>query len=143
MGEVTRPIISIALVLCAVFIPVAFVSGLTGEFYRQFGVTIAASTLYFDLQFADACRRPCGAAAEAEGRAARTGFSAASIASLGGFLRLQSRFEALSDALRSRRATSDGSPPGRAGGFVGLLVGTWGIFQVVPGASFPRRTSSI
>src|ERR1700676_2921137 len=45
MGEVTRPIISIALVLCAVFIPVAFVSGLTGQFYRQFGITIAASTL--------------------------------------------------------------------------------------------------
>src|SRR6201999_1855356 len=45
MGEVTRPIISIALVLCAVFVPVAFVSGLTGQFYRQFGITIAASTL--------------------------------------------------------------------------------------------------
>src|SRR5258707_15264694 len=45
MGEVTRPIISIALVLCAVFIPVAFVSGITGQFYRQFGITIAASTL--------------------------------------------------------------------------------------------------
>src|SRR6202167_1411975 len=45
MAEVTRPIISIMLVLCAVFIPVAFVSGLTGQFYRQFGVTIAASTL--------------------------------------------------------------------------------------------------
>ena len=45
MAEVTRPIISIALVLCAVFIPVAFVSGLTGQFYRQFGITIAASTI--------------------------------------------------------------------------------------------------
>src|ERR1700761_2915652 len=45
MKEVTRPIISIMLVLCAVFVPVAFVSGLTGQFYRQFGVTIAASTV--------------------------------------------------------------------------------------------------
>src|SRR6202522_1857425 len=45
MGEVTRPIISIMLVLCAVFIPVAFVNGLTGQFYRQFGITIAASTI--------------------------------------------------------------------------------------------------
>src|SRR5450432_1714061 len=45
MGEVTRPIISIMLVLCAVFVPVAFVSGLTGQFYRQFGITIAASTI--------------------------------------------------------------------------------------------------
>ena len=45
MGEVTRPIISIMLVLCSVFVPVAFVSGLTGQFYRQFGITIAASTI--------------------------------------------------------------------------------------------------
>jgi multidrug efflux pump len=45
MGEVTRPIISIMLVLCSVFIPVAFLSGLTGQFYRQFAITIAASTL--------------------------------------------------------------------------------------------------
>jgi multidrug efflux pump len=35
MNEVSRPIIAITLVLCAVFVPVAFVSGLTGEFYRQ------------------------------------------------------------------------------------------------------------
>src|ERR1700748_1449405 len=45
MKEVTRPIISLMLVLCAVFVPVAFVSGLTGQFSRQFGITIAASTL--------------------------------------------------------------------------------------------------
>jgi multidrug efflux pump subunit AcrB len=36
MAEVSRPIVAIALVLCAVFVPVAFVSGLTGQFYRQF-----------------------------------------------------------------------------------------------------------
>ena len=45
MAEVTRPIISIMLVLCAVFVPVAFLSGITGQFYRQFAVTIAASTV--------------------------------------------------------------------------------------------------
>ena len=45
MEEVSGPIIAIALVLCAVFIPVAFVSGLTGQFYRQFALTIAFSTL--------------------------------------------------------------------------------------------------
>jgi hydrophobe/amphiphile efflux-1 (HAE1) family protein len=45
MAEVSRPIIAITLVLCAVFIPVAFVSGLTGEFYRQFALTIAISTV--------------------------------------------------------------------------------------------------
>ncbi len=45
MEEVTGPIVAIALVLCAVFVPVAFVSGLTGQFYRQFALTIAFSTV--------------------------------------------------------------------------------------------------
>ena len=45
MTEVTGPIIAIALVLCAVFIPTAFISGLTGQFYKQFAITIAISTV--------------------------------------------------------------------------------------------------
>jgi multidrug efflux pump len=45
MREVTGPIIAIALTLCAVFVPIAFISGLTGEFYRQFALTIAFSTV--------------------------------------------------------------------------------------------------
>ncbi|MDQ3272468.1 MAG: efflux RND transporter permease subunit, partial [Pseudomonadota bacterium] len=43
--EVSGPIIAIALVLVAVFVPLAFISGLTGQFYRQFAVTIAISTV--------------------------------------------------------------------------------------------------
>ena len=45
MKEVTGPIIATALVLCAVFIPTAFISGLTGQFYQQFALTIAISTV--------------------------------------------------------------------------------------------------
>jgi hydrophobe/amphiphile efflux-1 (HAE1) family protein len=45
MQEVSGPIIAIALVLCAVFVPLSFVSGLSGQFYRQFAVTIAISTV--------------------------------------------------------------------------------------------------
>ena len=45
MSEVTSPIIATALVLCAVFVPTGFISGLTGQFYRQFAITIAISTL--------------------------------------------------------------------------------------------------
>lgn len=45
MDEVTGPVIAIALVLTAVFIPCAFISGITGQFFRQFAVTIAVSTL--------------------------------------------------------------------------------------------------
>src|SRR5205807_2188617 len=45
MDEVTGPIIAVALVLCAVFVPCAFISGITGQFFRQFAVTIAVSTV--------------------------------------------------------------------------------------------------
>ena len=45
MDEVGGALIAIALVLCAVFIPTAFISGLQGTFYKQFAITIAASTL--------------------------------------------------------------------------------------------------
>ncbi|MBH3468094.1 efflux RND transporter permease subunit [Pseudomonas carnis] len=45
MSEVTGPIIAITSVLAAVFIPTAFLSGLQGEFYRQFALTIAISTI--------------------------------------------------------------------------------------------------
>ncbi|MDE3735342.1 MULTISPECIES: efflux RND transporter permease subunit [Pseudomonas] len=45
MKEVTGPIIATALVLCAVFVPTAFISGLTGQFYQQFALTIAISTV--------------------------------------------------------------------------------------------------
>ncbi|MGH8515846.1 MAG: efflux RND transporter permease subunit, partial [Panacagrimonas sp.] len=45
MREVTGPIVATALVLSAVFIPTAFISGLTGQFYKQFALTIAISTV--------------------------------------------------------------------------------------------------
>ncbi len=45
MEEITGPVIAITLVLSAVFIPTAFVAGISGQFYRQFALTIAASTL--------------------------------------------------------------------------------------------------
>src|SRR6187431_854653 len=45
MKEVTAPVIGIALILCAVFIPVAFIPGLTGQMYQQFALTIAISVL--------------------------------------------------------------------------------------------------
>jgi multidrug efflux pump len=45
MEEITGPIIAITLVLSAVFVPCAFISGITGRFFHQFAVTIAASTI--------------------------------------------------------------------------------------------------
>ena len=43
MSEVTGPVIAIVLVLCAVFVPVGFLGGITGQLYKQFAITIAVS----------------------------------------------------------------------------------------------------
>jgi multidrug efflux pump len=45
MTEVAGPVIAISLVLCAVFVPTAFMAGISGEFFKQFALTIAASTV--------------------------------------------------------------------------------------------------
>tara|TARA_R110002049_G_scaffold2743_4_gene21097 strand:- start:29576 stop:32746 length:3171 start_codon:yes stop_codon:yes gene_type:complete len=45
MKEVTGPIIATSLVLAGVFVPIAFISGLTGQFYQQFALTIAIATI--------------------------------------------------------------------------------------------------
>ena len=46
MGEISGPIIAVTLVLMAVFVPAAFMPGITGQLYRQFAITIAASTFF-------------------------------------------------------------------------------------------------
>ena len=45
MAEVTGPVVGVALVLCAVFVPCGFISGIVGQFFRQFALTIAVSTV--------------------------------------------------------------------------------------------------
>ncbi len=45
MEEVTGPVIGISLVLCAVFVPTSFMAGISGQFFKQFALTIAASTV--------------------------------------------------------------------------------------------------
>ena len=78
MDEVGGALVAIALVLCAVFIPTAFITGISGAFYRQFALTIAASTvisaivsLTLSPALAALLLRPHGHDAEA-GRSGRT-----------------------------------------------------------------------
>ncbi len=84
MQEVTNPIIAIALVLVAVFVPLAFISGLSGQFYKQFALTIAISTVISainSLTLSPALaalllkptkgRRPTGSSADSTGISAR------------------------------------------------------------------------
>jgi multidrug efflux pump len=49
MDEVSGPVVAIVLVLCAVFVPVAFLGGITGQLYKQFAITIAISVVFSGL----------------------------------------------------------------------------------------------
>ncbi len=49
MDEVSGPVVAIVLVLCAVFVPVAFMGGITGQLYKQFAITIAISVVFSGL----------------------------------------------------------------------------------------------
>ena len=70
MREVTGPIIAIVLVLCAVFVPVAFLGGLAGELYRQFAVTIAIAVVISGIVALTLTPALCALHAEARARAA-------------------------------------------------------------------------
>ena len=65
MDEVGGALIAIALVLCAVFVPTAFITGISGAFYQQFALTIAASTVISCYRVADAVAGAGRAAAAA------------------------------------------------------------------------------
>src|SRR5437763_1540885 len=49
MEEVSSPVIAIALILAAVFVPTAFIPGITGKLYQQFAITIAISVMFSDF----------------------------------------------------------------------------------------------
>jgi hydrophobe/amphiphile efflux-1 (HAE1) family protein len=139
MAEVTRPIVSIMLVLCAVFIPVAFVSGLTGQFYRQFGITIAASTII--STFNSLTLSPALAALLLKPRnAPPDAFQRLINQVLGWFFSGFNRvFERASDRYGHGVARLAAIRAVVLAGFAVLLVCTWGLFHVVPGGFIPSQ----
>jgi multidrug efflux pump len=139
MNEVTRPIISIMLVLCSVFVPVAFISGLTGQFYRQFAITIAASTII--STFNSLTLSPALAALLLRPKHEKPDFLQRGIDRLLGwfFRAFNGTFARVSNGYGRgvRRVTA-----ARAVvllGFAVLLVCTYGIFQKVPGGFIPAQ----
>ena len=79
MKEVSAPVIGIALILSAVFVPVAFLGGLTGQMYQQFALTIAISVLlsaFSALSLVAGARGDAAQAARSR-RAARSASSSA------------------------------------------------------------------
>ena len=126
MEEVTGPIIAIALVLCAVFVPVALVPGFTGQFYRQFALTIAFSTVISAINSltlspgprGDPAPAPRGAARPADPAAGpRVGLDLPALQPV-----LQGRVGALRSAEWKRLATRPGWPLAVYAGLLALTV---------------------
>ncbi|MDR0184502.1 efflux RND transporter permease subunit [Lysobacter arvi] len=142
MREVSGPIIAIALVLCAVFVPMAFLSGVTGQFYKQFAVTIAISTVIsainsLTLSPALAARllKPHGAPKDLLSRGIERGF--------GWIFRPFNRFFGTA-AERYQNGVS--KVLGRRGAvfvvYAGLLLATGLMFQLVPRGFVPVQDKS-
>src|SRR5207302_1923304 len=132
MDEVSGPVVAVALVLCAVFVPTAFVSGITGQFYRQFALTIAVSTVI--SAFNSLTLSPALGAILLKGHHAKKDWFATGMDRvLGWFFRLFNKgFSATTNAYT--RAVGGTI---RRGGialavYAGLLVLTWGGFKIVP-----------
>ena len=137
MREVSGPIVAISLVLASVFIPLAFLGGVTGQFYRQFAVTIAASVLISAFNsltlspaLAAALLRPRGTPPDAIGRTIERLFGRP----FGAFNRFFRRGMA-------RYASGIGGVIGRAPRLLViygvLLIVTVAVFRAVPGGFIP------
>ena len=71
MDEVGGALVAIALVLCAVFVPSAFITGISGQFYRQFALTIAGATIISLIVSLTLSPAMCALAAQAAAGIAR------------------------------------------------------------------------
>jgi multidrug efflux pump len=136
MQEVSGPIIAIALVLVAVFVPLAFISGLTGQFYRQFAVTIAISTVISAINSLTLSPALPLLLRGHDARTRRRGMERV----LGGFFR---RFNALfrrgSDAYSGGVQRVIGRKALMLVIYAVLVGATWGLFKLVPGGFVPAQ----
>ena len=139
MREVSGPIIAIALVLVAVFVPLGFITGLTGQFYKQFALTIAMSTVISAVN--SLTLSPALAAMLLKGHdAPKDALTRGMDWALGGFFR---RF----NALFARGSAAYGGGVGKAisrkavmfGIYVLLAVSTLGLFHAVPKGFVPAQ----
>jgi hydrophobe/amphiphile efflux-1 (HAE1) family protein len=141
MNEVSGPVIAVALVLCAVFVPTAFVSGITGQFYKQFALTIAVSTVI--SAFNSLTLSPALAALLLKGHHARKDWFALGMDKvLGWFFRL---FNKAFDRTTSGYTRAVGGVVRRGGiamaVYAGLLLLTWGGFKTLPTGFIPQQDS--
>src|SRR5688572_3204121 len=139
MTEVSGPVIAVALVLSAVFIPTAFLSGITGQFYRQFALTIAVSTLI--SAFNSLTLSPALSAILLKSHHARKDWFARGMDRvLGWFFRL---FNITFERTTNGYTHAVGGTLRRTGialaVYAGLILLTWGGFKIVPTGFIPTQ----
>ncbi|HEU4653998.1 MAG TPA: multidrug efflux RND transporter permease subunit [Steroidobacteraceae bacterium] len=128
MEEVTRPVIAIVLVLCAVFLPVAFLGGLVGEMYRQFAITIAVSVAISGFVALTLTPALCATLLK-NSTHLKTGW----LHSFNEwFHRVTERYTAGVQAVMKRGTLA-------AAVFVAMIVATLGLFRVVPTSLAPNE----
>jgi multidrug efflux pump len=139
MKEVSGPIVAIALVLIAVFVPLAFITGLTGQFYKQFALTIAISTVISAIN--SLTLSPALAALLLRGHdAPKDALTRGMDRVFGGLFRgfnrfFQRGFESYGGGVKrvlSRKALMMGL-------YLGLVVLTFGLFKAVPSGFVPTQ----
>ncbi|HTH95666.1 MAG TPA: efflux RND transporter permease subunit, partial [Rhodocyclaceae bacterium] len=139
MREVSGPIIAIALTLVAVFVPLAFMTGLTGQFYKQFAMTIAISTVI--SAFNSLTLSPALAAVLLKGHDAPKDWLTRWMEKwFGGFFKRFNRFFHRSSEKYSHGVTGVISRKASAlGVYVVLLGATIGLSYIVPGGFVPAQ----
>jgi multidrug efflux pump len=139
MREVSGPIVAIALVLCAAFVPMAFLSGVTGQFYKQFAVTIAISTVISAVN--SLTLSPALAAMLLRPHAAPKDRLARIIERAAGWLfrSFNRLFQRGADGYQRTVQRSLRRRGGVLAVYMGLLAGTVVLFQLVPGGFIPTQ----
>jgi len=126
MKEVTGPVIAIVLVLCAVFVPIAFLGGLTGELYRQFAITISIAVVISGIVALTLTPALCVLILKREHKGTHKVFEV---------------FNRGFDDVRQRYTTGVGFMIRRGGIALGLFVAmvlvTIGLWRVTPGSLVP------
>ncbi len=139
MREVSGPIIAIALTLIAVFVPLAFMTGLTGQFYKQFALTISISTII--SAFNSLTLSPALSALLLRGHDAPKDWLTRGMDKVfGGFFARFNRFFGRSSDSYGRGVKGVIRRKGSViGVYAVMLLATWGIFQMVPKGFVPAQ----
>jgi multidrug efflux pump len=139
MREVSGPIIAIALTLVAVFVPLAFMTGLTGQFYKQFAMTIAISTVI--SAFNSLTLSPALAALLLKGHDSQPDWLTRQMSRyLGGFFAAFNRFFGRASAKHGSGVTAVIGRKAQAMGVYAALLGlTVGVSFLVPGGFVPAQ----